>query len=297
MHSLRFFSNAEVAERLAYPQLIEALRIGLAKPCSAPLRNCHALPAQASLLQMPVWQAGAGIGVKLVTVFPGNGARGLPAVAAVFALFDGEDGRPLALLEASELTARRTACSSALAADYLARDDARRLLVVGCGTLAAHMVRAHACVRDYRHIDIWGRDPAKAAALAARLRAAVEAADCVSCVTTSREALVRGAWLKPGVHLDLVGAFLPSMRETDALAVARARVVVDTRAGALEEAGDLLQAIAEGAIGREAISTELRDLLGGAGRRGDPGEITLFKSVGYALEDLVAARRVVDNAA
>ncbi|HGW3654974.1 TPA: ornithine cyclodeaminase family protein [Pseudomonas aeruginosa] len=297
MHSLRFFSNAEVAERLAYPQLIEALRIGLAKPCSAPLRNCHALPAQASLLQMPVWQAGAGIGVKLVTVFPGNGARGLPAVAAVFALFDGEDGRPLALLEASELTARRTACSSALAADYLARDDARRLLVVGCGTLAAHMVRAHACVRDYRHIDIWGRDPAKAAALAARLRAAVEAADCVSCVTTSREALVRGAWLKPGVHLDLVGAFLPSMRETDALAVARARIVVDTRAGALEEAGDLLQAIAEGAIGHEAISTELRDLLGGAGRRGDPGEITLFKSVGYALEDLVAARRVVDNAA
>ncbi|WP_019372222.1 ornithine cyclodeaminase family protein [Pseudomonas aeruginosa] len=297
MHSLRFFSNAEVAERLSYPQLIEALRIGLAKPCSAPLRSCHALPAQASLLQMPVWQAGEGIGVKLVTVFPGNGARGLPAVAAVFALFDGEDGRPLALLEASELTARRTACSSALAADYLARDDARRLLVVGCGTLAAHMVRAHACVRDYRHIDIWGRDPAKAAALAARLRAAVEAADCVSCVTTSREALVRGAWLKPGVHLDLVGAFLPSMRETDALAVARARVVVDTRAGALEEAGDLLQAIAEGAIGREAISTELRDLLGGAGRRGDPGEITLFKSVGYALEDLVAARRVVDNAA
>ncbi|NPX96657.1 ornithine cyclodeaminase family protein, partial [Pseudomonas aeruginosa] len=166
MHSLRFFSNAEVAERLSYPQLIEALRIGLAKPCSAPLRSCHALPAQASLLQMPVWQAGAGIGVKLVTVFPGNGARGLPAVAAVFALFDGEDGRPLALLEASELTARRTACSSALAADYLARDDARRLLVVGCGTLAAHMVRAHACVRDYRHIDIWGRDPAKAAALA-----------------------------------------------------------------------------------------------------------------------------------
>lgn len=297
MHSLRFFSNAEVAERLSYPQLIEALRIGLAKPCSAPLRSCHALPGQASLLQMPVWQAGEGVGVKLVTVFPGNGARGLPAVAAVFALFDGEDGRPLALLEASELTARRTACSSALAADYLARDDARRLLVVGCGTLAAHMVRAHACVRDYRHIDIWGRDPAKAAALAARLRAAVEAADCVSCVTTSREALVRGAWLKPGVHLDLVGAFLPSMRETDALAVARARIVVDTRAGALEEAGDLLQAIAEGAIGHEAISTELRDLLGGAGRRGDPGEITLFKSVGYALEDLVAARRVVDNAA
>ncbi|HCI1952498.1 TPA: ornithine cyclodeaminase family protein, partial [Pseudomonas aeruginosa] len=153
MHSLRFFSNAEVAERLSYPQLIEALRIGLAKPCSAPLRSCHALPGQASLLQMPVWQAGEGIGVKLVTVFPGNGARGLPAVAAVFALFDGEDGRPLALLEASELTARRTACSSALAADYLARDDARRLLVVGCGTLAAHMVRAHACVRDYRHID------------------------------------------------------------------------------------------------------------------------------------------------
>lgn len=309
MHSLRFFSSAEVAERLAYPQLIEALRIGLAA-------------LQRAAAQLPCL-AGAGLAATDAGVASRRGDRretgdGVPwqwgawpaGGGAVFALFDGEDGRPLALLEASELTARRTACSSALAADYLARDDARRLLVVGCGTLAAHMVRAHACVRDYRHIDIWGRDPAKAAALAARLReegyparaadglrAAVEAADCVSCVTTSREALVRGAWLKPGVHLDLVGAFLPSMRETDALAVARARVVVDTRAGALEEAGDLLQAIAEGAIGREAISTELRDLLSGAGRRGDPGEITLFKSVGYALEDLVAARRVVDNAA
>jgi ornithine cyclodeaminase len=242
MSSIRFFTNAEVAATLAYPALIEALRQGLAQPAEAPVRVCHALPQDASLLCMPVWRAGQGVGVKLVTVFPGNGAQGLPAVAAVFALFDDVTGQPLALLEASELTARRTACTSALAADHLVRADAERLLVVGTGTLARHMVRAHVCVRGYRRIELWGRDAGKAAALATALRdegypvqavgdlaSAVATADCISCVTTSREPLVRGEWLRPGTHLDLVGAFLPSMRETDSAAVGHARVVVDTR--------------------------------------------------------------------
>lgn len=309
MSSIRFFTNAEVAATLAYPALIEALRQGLAQPAEAPVRACHALPQDASLLCMPVWRAGQGVGVKLVTVFPGNGAQGLPAVAAVFALFDDVTGQPLALLEASELTARRTACTSALAADHLVRADAERLLVVGTGTLARHMVRAHACVRGYRRIELWGRDSGKAAALATALRdegypvhsvgdlaSAVATADCISCVTTSREPLVRGEWLRPGTHLDLIGAFLPSMRETDSAAVSRARVVVDTREGALEEAGDLLFAMADGAFDADRLDTELRDLLAGRGARRDATEITLFKSVGYALEDLVAARVLLASA-
>ncbi|MET1078528.1 MAG: ornithine cyclodeaminase family protein [Pseudomonas sp.] len=306
MHSLRFFTDADVAAALPYAPLIEALRRGLQQPCQAPVRSAHGLPADASLLQMPVWQAGQGIGVKLVTVFPGNAGLGLPSVAAVFALFDDQTGQPLALLEATELTARRTACASALAADYLARRDAKRLLIVGSGTLAAHMVRAHCSVRDYQRVQIWGRSAAKLAPLVAQLRgegypveasldlpASVREADSLSCVTTSREALVLGAWLTPGCHLDLVGAFLPSMRETDAAAVARARIVVDTRDGALAEAGDLLAAIAEGAITADSIQTQLCDLLQGRGQRRDEQEITLFKSVGYALEDLVAARALL----
>lgn len=308
MQDVRFLTNADVAARLAYPQLIEALRAGLAGSCEAPVRGCHNLPDNASLLTMPVWRPGQDIGVKLVTVFPGNGARNLPAVAALFCLFDGENGCPLALLEASELTARRTASTSALAADYLARRDAERLLIVGSGTLAAHMVRAHSVVRSYTDIAIWGRQAEKVAALVERLctegypvRACtdlaegVAQADTVSCVTTSREPIVRGEWLRPGTHLDLVGAFLPSMRETDSEAVRRARIVVDTRDGALEEAGDLLIPLAEGVIAESAIHTQLSDLLQGQGGRRDSEEITLFKSVGYALEDLIAARLLVEQ--
>lgn len=308
MSHLRFFTNADVAAALAYPQLIEALRKGLANPAEAPVRACHALPQDATLLCMPVWQKGQGVGVKLVTVFPSNGAKGLPSVAALFTLFDDATGQPLAVLEASELTARRTACTSALAASALVRHDASRLLVVGTGTLAAHMVRAHSVVRQYERVDIWGRDPEKAAALvrqldadgypahvAADLQTCAQQADCISCVTTSTSPLILGDWLKPGVHLDLVGAFLPSMRETDSAAVARSRIVVDTRAGALEEAGDLLFAIADGAISEQSIHFELSDLLHGRGHRQTNSEITLFKSVGYALEDLIAAQLLLST--
>lgn len=306
MQDLRFLTNADVAHSLGYPQLIEALRIGLVHECEAPVRGCHELPENASLLTMPVWRPGQDIGVKLVTVFPGNGAKNLPAVAALFCLFDGSSGRPLAMLEASELTARRTACTSALAADYLVRRDARRLLVVGSGTLAPHMVRAHCAVREYEDVALWGRQEDKVQALVRQLqdegypvhaspdlRGGVAAADCISCVTTSREPIVLGEWLRSGCHLDLVGAFLPSMRETDSEAVRRARIVVDTREGALEEAGDLLIPMGEGVIEEGAIATQLSDLLQGRGARRDDSEITLFKSVGHALEDLIAARLLV----
>ncbi|MFC5696917.1 ornithine cyclodeaminase family protein [Pseudomonas sp. GCM10022186] len=308
MDHLRFFTNADVASALDYPALIDALRHGLANPAEAPVRASHALPDDASLLCMPVWQKGQGVGVKLVTVFPHNSEQGLPSVAALFTLFDDATGRPLAVLEASELTARRTACTSALAASALVRHDANRLLVVGTGTLAAHMVRAHSVVRKYERVDIWGRHPEKAAELAHQLevegypvhvapdlQTCAQQADCISCVTTSTSPLILGDWLHPGTHLDLVGAFLPSMRETDSAAVARSRIVVDTRAGALEEAGDLLFAIADGAITEQSIHFELADLLHGRGHRQTNSEITLFKSVGHAQEDLIAAQLLLST--
>lgn len=307
---MRVMTGAELRAALPYPRLIDALDDAFREGCSAPLRQHHAVGTDASagtLLLMPAWQAGRHIGIKTVTIFPGNAARGLASVQGLYTLLDGPTGAPLALLDGPVLTTRRTAAASALAARYLARPDAARLLMVGTGALAPELVRAHAAARPIREVRIWGRDPAKAAALAgtlaaegiaaapaADLAAAVAWADLVSCATLSSTALVRGEWLSPGCHLDLVGAFLPTMREADDEAVRRARVFVDTRTGGLNEAGDIVQAIAAGALTAEAIQGELAELAAGTvqGRR-TPAEITLFKSVGTALEDLAAARLAV----
>jgi ornithine cyclodeaminase len=218
-------------------------------------------------------------------------------------------GEPLALVDGRMLTLRRTACASALAADYLARRDATRLLMVGTGALAPHLVRAHAAIRPIREVAIWGRDGAKACALAERLsggsfvaraaedlEAAMREADIVSCATLSKDPLVRGDWLRPGQHVDLVGSYARDMRESDDAAVARARVHVDTPA-ALLESGDLVMPIASGALREDAIAGTLADLARGRapGRR-DDAEITLFKSTGTALEDLAGAVLVYEGA-
>jgi ornithine cyclodeaminase len=205
---------------------------------------------------------------------------------------------------------RRTAAASALAADFLARPDARVLAVVGTGQLAPELARAHAAVRPIERMVVWGRSPEKAARVAAALtddgfraepvadlRAAVETADVVTCATLAVEPLVKGEWLRPGCHLDLVGSFTPAMREADHEAVRRARVFVDTREGALSEAGELVQGLAAGALTEDAIAGELADLCRGAvAGRQTASEITLFKSVGTALEDLVAAELAVERA-
>ena len=201
--------------------------------------------------------------MKLVTVFPGNRTRDERAVNAIYALFDARDGAPVALFDGEELTARRTAGASALAARYLARADSAHLVIAGAGRVAHALAEAYCALRGIRRISLWSRTPAHAEAAAAEmaraglpvvavrdLEAAVRSADAVSCATLATAPLVRGEWLRPGVHLDLVGAFVKSMRETDAAAMARADlIVVDAREGALAEGGDLVQAIAEGAIG------------------------------------------------
>jgi ornithine cyclodeaminase len=208
-------------------------------------------------------------------------------------------------LDGNEITGRRTAAASALAGDYLARRDAARLLVVGSGHVAVMMAQAWASVRPIRTVEVWNRRAAGAAALAARLRAegfearavtdleaAVGRADVVSCATLAEAPLVKGAWLRPGCHLDLIGGYRPDMREADDAAVARARVFIDTEA-ALAEAGDLTQPMASGVLRREGVEGDLFALCRGAvaGRRGED-DITLFKSVGSAIEDLAAAALV-----
>ncbi len=302
---MRVFSAAEVAEALPWEPLVQRLAHTFREGVESPPRHHHAMhrpDGEATLLLMPAWEKAGYIGVKMVNVFPQNADHGLPAIAGVYLLSEGAHGRPLACLDGSELTRRRTAAASALAARELAREDAETLLVVGTGKLAPMVIEAHAAVRPIRRVRIWGRSAEKAEALAAEyadrfetsavsdLEAATREADIVSCATLSTTPLIRGAWLTPGTHLDLIGAFRPSMRETDADCLARSEVFVDTYAGARGEAGDILQAIDEGSFTFDAIRAELAELLRGeTPGRSSPEAITLFKSVGASLEDLAAA--------
>jgi len=308
---MRSIDAAALDRALDTRALIEALRDAFRREVEAPLRHHHTVPTaagDATLLIMPAWEREQAIGIKLVSLMPGNPARDLPFIVGSYLLLDGATGVPRAIMDGPTLTNRRTAAASALAADYLARPDAARMVMVGAGTLAPHFIRAHLAMRPLTDIALWARRPEQASALAAQLAAeglpvravtdlevAVCDADLVSCATQSREPIVHGAWLKPGAHLDLAGAYLPVMRECDDEAVRRARIFVDTRAGALAEAGDLLQPIKAGVIGPEAILADLHDLARGTAQgRGSPDEITLFKSVGTALEDLAAARLAVE---
>jgi ornithine cyclodeaminase len=298
---------AALAARLDRRALIDALDAAFRRPSSVPQRLHYPLRnadggGTGTLLVMPAWRSDGALGVKLVTVFPDNAARGLPTVSGSYLLFDGETGQPRALLDGSELTLRRTAAASALAARHLAAPAASRLLMVGTGRLAPHLIASHALVRPIREVRVWGRRPDQARAVAAAacaagldvrptsdLEAAVRWADIVSCATLSCEPLVRGAWLAPGQHLDLVGAFTPQMCEADDEAVRRAELFVDVRAGALQEAGEITGAIARGIIDAAHIRAQFGDLAQGSFKSSGAQALTLFKSVGTALEDLVAA--------
>jgi alanine dehydrogenase len=255
---------------------------------------------------MPAWTAEATssfIGTKVVSVFPGNAARGEASVTGTYLLMKGETGEPLAAIDGRVFTLWRTAASSALAARFLAREDATHLLMIGAGALAPYLIRAHASVRPIRKIAVWNRARKRAETLAAELslegfdtRAAddleteIRAADIVSCATLSPAPLVHGNWLQAGTHLDLVGGFKPTMREADDKTLRRARIYVDTRAGALKEAGDIVDPLRRGVIRERDIRGDLFDLCRGHVKgRESASEITLFKSVGTAIEDLATA--------
>jgi ornithine cyclodeaminase len=312
MGDMQHFDANVVGTRLSTDALIEALQSLFAQGCTVPVRHAHTLPVpgsvDGSLLLMPAWQSGRYLGTKLVTVFPGNAERNQPAVASIYILFDAQTGVPLALMDGDTITARRTAATSALAARYLAREDSRSLLVVGSGRIARELALTHWDARPtLDEVRIWSRTPDHASALVHDLRKAglpaslaptlpeaAHAADLVSVATLSTSPLLQREWIRPGTHLDLVGAFRPGMREAEDALVAASRVVCDTRAGVLAEADDVRVPLALGMIEDGAI-LELADLCRGTPGRVDATQITLFKSVGAAIEDLAAASLVYES--
>jgi alanine dehydrogenase len=303
-----FLDAQAIAARHEPRALIEALARAFTGDITAPPRGHHALGAtedDGTLLVMPAWRAGGGIGVKMVAVLPRNRARGKPTVDGGYMLL-GDDAAPRAILDAKMLTLIRTAAVSALAASRLADPQARTMLMVGAGALAPHLIRAHAAVRGLQRIMIWSRRPEQARDLAQTLRAEglpTEAvadlaagqieAQIVSCATLSIGPLVRGRRLAPGVHLDLVGGFRPDMREADDDAVRRARVVADSRS-ALQEAGDLSQPVASGVLDPARV-VDLSALLRGAPAEPGAYDITLFKSVGTAIADFATAEHLLSR--
>jgi ornithine cyclodeaminase/alanine dehydrogenase-like protein (mu-crystallin family) len=299
---VKVISADELAKAAPYPAVVEALREGFKADIQTPVRHHHDTSSVATLLLMPAWST-EWTGLKTVVFKTDNAAMNLPTVQASYLLIDNSTGETVAIMDGTELTRRRTAAAGALAADYLSSSSASRHLIVGAGALGVHFAKAHAAVRPIEKTCIYNRSMAKAEALSDELRrdgmdaeavsdleTAVRQADIVSCITSSTTPIVKGAWLKPGCHVDLAGAFKPSMRETDGDVVARSRVYVDTREGALAEAGDLLQARDEGKFDFARVQGDLFELCRGTvqGRK-TADEITLFKSCGTALEDLATA--------
>ncbi len=310
---MRVIASAEVESALDYVSLVERLRQAFRRDLRVPQRHHHHIEVTGAsggtLLLMPAWQVDRHVGIKMVTIFPDNGERSLPAVMGIYVLLDGKTGSPLALIDGPTLTVKRTAAASALASGYLSRPDSERLLMIGTGAMAPELIMAHAAVRPICNVLIWGRSYGKAEKLARRLNrrdfrveatddleAAARGAHVISCATLSQHPLIHGDWLQPGQHVDLVGAFRPDMRESDDRTMERARVFVDTRAGALSEAGDIILAVEAGALAEEDIAGDLIELTRGerSGRR-FYDQITLFKSVGTAIEDLAAAQLVYER--
>lgn len=310
---MRIIDSAAVATALTPGRLLPALERMFCEGCTAPVRHHHTVSvpgaADATLLLMPAWSAGRYLGVKLATVFPSNADRSQPTVSAAYLLMAGLTGTALAMIDGDELTARRTAATSALAARFLVRTDARTLLIIGTGRIARELAHWHTATNPrLTRVLIWGRTPERAEHVASELAAcgvaaravtdlasAASSADVISSATLASEPLIRGEWIRPGMHVDLVGGFTHAMREADDELIRKARLFADTREGVLAQAGDLLVPIqrkvinAADVVGLDALC-----------RGSDPGrrthaDITVFKSVGAALEDLAAAILVYES--
>ncbi|CAB3731472.1 bifunctional Delta(1)-pyrroline-2-carboxylate/Delta(1)-piperideine-2-carboxylate reductase [Paraburkholderia rhynchosiae] len=304
--------SSETAQRLPFDRLIDAIGAMFVNGCSVPLRHSHSIEGAGddlpgTLLLMPAWEKGGRIGIKTVSVFPSNRRRSLPGLHSTFILLDATTGVPLSMLDGDVITSRRTAAASALAARMLSRPDSASLLLAGSGRVGSLIPDAYAAVRPIRKVAVWDINANSAeelvsslnargfsAAVAVDLERAVADADIVSCATLSTKPLVKGAWLRPGTHLDLIGGFTPTMRESDDDCFVGTSVFVDTDE-ALMKAGDLLSPMQSGAFDKAMVRATLEQLC----RREHPGrkvrdEITVFKAVGTALEDLAAASLAYD---
>jgi alanine dehydrogenase len=307
---IAFLDEHAVTSRTPWPALIDAIGDAFREGGASPARHHHEIPDrygdEVTLLLMPAWNRTGDFGVKLAALARANAGRRLPTLHGVYVLFEGATGVPQAVLDAGALTARRTAAASALASRYLSRPDARTLLVIGTGRVARNLIEAHCAVRAIEHVRVWGRnaDHARAVAEAAQravdvpctavadVRRGATGADIISSAVPTEQPVLAGAWVEPGTHVDLVGAFRPQMCEADTALIAAAdQVHIDTVAGAREEAGDLLQAVDAGVFRLEQVAG---DLFAMAAREAPlprgRDEITVFKSVGSALQDLAAAQ-------
>ena len=273
-----------------------------------PMRHHHDFPnpevqTDSTLLLMPAWNPSKNAGVKIVTVSPENGQFDLPSIQGTYIYFDAIKGSIKAILEAKNLTVKRTAAASALASSYLSRKDSNSLLMIGTGALSINLIKAHAAVRPITQVYIWGRNFEKAMTVANELKkekfsvTAIKNIEekiadvaIISCATLSKSPLVFGKHLKTGQHIDLVGAYKKDMREADDETITRASVFVDTFQGGLKESGDIVIPLQNGTLKEEDIKADLFQLCSNQKNgRNSTEEITVFKSVGHALEDLAAA--------
>lgn len=293
----------EVEKRLDWIALTEAIRVGHLLP-RAEVADSLLYRGKDTLLTRSAWVDGLGLAVKAATIFPGNAATGKPTVLGAVNLFSDHDGALEALVDFRLVTKWKTAGDSLLAARLLARPEARRILIVGAGTVAESMVAAYRAAFDHAEIAVWARNGEAARAFAARhgaaavadLEAAVREAEIIATATMSTEPLIRGAWLAPGTHLDLIGAYRPDMREADSDCFRRASVFVDSRATTVEHIGDIRVPIAEGAISAADVRGDFYDIASGGFGRTHDDEITLCENGGGAHLDLMTARYILSAA-
>lgn len=301
-----FISSTFIEEHTDYPVLIRKLRIAFQNnKVTVPLRHHHMIYSEdqhlGTMLLMPAWKLDTSLGVKLVNVFPTNKEKGIPSINGLYIHFDGKTGQPQCLMDAKSLTNTRTAAASALASSFLSLPKASSLLMLGTGSLAPELIKAHTSIRPINKVFVWGRNYTKAKKVSNIFSSAtfecipvenyldyLGLADIISTATMSTDPLVFGEHLRPGQHIDLVGSYLPHMREADDNTIAKSSIFVDTREGATKESGDLAVPLNNGVITMQNILGDLHELCAEKTGRKTPEEITLFKSVGYALEDLVA---------
>lgn len=303
----------QIARLAPMGRLVACIEAAFRRDWVVPPRQLVELPGEAQrlFLLMPAFEPGGAGAVKLLSLFPDNTERGLPTIQAAIVVFS-DTGAAVAILDGTMVTRLRTGAASAVAAQYLARPDSAHLVLLGTGALAPFMALAHSTVRPIDRISVWGRRAERAAVTVEAIRAmvpeatvvaihsperAVGEADIVCCATSSPTPVLAGRWLRPGVFVDLVGSFSRHTREADDEVVRRARLFVDTQAGAFAEAGDILDPLERGVVKRAQVEGDLADLVCGRVRgRVRAEEITLFKSVGSAVEDLAAAQLIVAEA-
>lgn len=305
---MKHLDAEELEVLLTYEELVPKINEAFARDYDIPMRHHHQYPnpkegVESTLLLMPAWDDGENLGVKIVNVSPNNSKYNLPSIQGLYIYFDLQTGTPKALMDAKKLTVKRTAAASALASRYLSNPNSSKLLVVGTGALSAELIKAHISVRTIREVLVWGRSEQKAQSVVdaveigdvdiktvSTIAEGMQHADIISCATLSPTPLILGKDLKPGQHLDMIGAYKPDMREMDDEVLEKTHVYVDNLEGATKETGDLAIPIANGTFKVEQIKADLFQLAKGektVNRK--PEDITCFKSVGHALEDLAAA--------